>query len=192
MTCYFTSNIQLVENSCFFIFVINPKFNRTLKSSILHNVSFSCNCILNWKLNLFSRHSSTVAGLKIQRITQIGPFESSRSEKARVKVKVALDLHGIVTVNSAKVVLSSFPQITSIAPPPSYFLFCIQLLEEHTIDSVGRGSTPSEMDHTDVDGDVPMMHSSVRCFRHSYLHVLFLPDHCDTCSLYDYYFTFLG
>ena len=34
---------------------------------------------------------------------QIGPFQGSRSEKARVKVKVELDLHGIVSVVSARV-----------------------------------------------------------------------------------------
>lgn len=34
---------------------------------------------------------------------RIGPFQGSRSEKARVKVKVELDLHGIVSVVSARV-----------------------------------------------------------------------------------------
>lgn len=34
---------------------------------------------------------------------QIGPFQGSSSEKARVKVKVHLNLHGIVTVESAMV-----------------------------------------------------------------------------------------
>lgn len=34
---------------------------------------------------------------------QIGPIQGSHSEKARVKVKVHLNLHGIVSVESATV-----------------------------------------------------------------------------------------
>jgi len=34
---------------------------------------------------------------------QIGPFQASSNEKARIKVKVQLNLHGIVTVESAMV-----------------------------------------------------------------------------------------
>lgn len=34
---------------------------------------------------------------------QIGPFQGFHSEKARVKVKVHLNLHGIVSVESATV-----------------------------------------------------------------------------------------
>ncbi|XVE80381.1 hypothetical protein DITRI_Ditri14bG0135200 [Diplodiscus trichospermus] len=51
----------------------------------------------------------------------IGPFQGSSSEKARVKVKVQLNLHGIVTVESA------------------------MLIEEHVDDSVTRKDTHSEM-----------------------------------------------
>lgn len=34
---------------------------------------------------------------------QIGPFEGSHSEKARIKVRVRLNLHGIFSVESATV-----------------------------------------------------------------------------------------
>lgn len=51
----------------------------------------------------------------------IGPFQGSHSEKARVKVKVQLNLHGIVTVESA------------------------MLIEEHVEDSVTRNYTDPEM-----------------------------------------------
>lgn len=45
--------------------------------------------------------------------TQIGPFQGSHSEKSRVKVKVQLNLHGIVTVESASVSLKTkFPSKT--------------------------------------------------------------------------------
>jgi heat shock protein 4 len=36
---------------------------------------------------------------------QIGPFQSTKSERAKVKVKVRLNLHGIVSVESATVSL---------------------------------------------------------------------------------------
>lgn len=36
-------------------------------------------------------------------LMQIGPFQASSNEKARIKVKVQLNLHGIVTVESAMV-----------------------------------------------------------------------------------------
>ncbi|XWS27845.1 hypothetical protein CRYUN_Cryun25bG0014800 [Craigia yunnanensis] len=51
----------------------------------------------------------------------IGPFQCSHSERARVKVKVQLNLHGIVTIESA------------------------MLIEEHGDDSVTRNYTHSEM-----------------------------------------------
>ncbi|XP_007020850.2 PREDICTED: heat shock 70 kDa protein 16 [Theobroma cacao] len=51
----------------------------------------------------------------------IGPFQSSHIERARVKVKVQLNLHGIVTVESA------------------------MLIEEHIDDSITRKDTHSEM-----------------------------------------------
>jgi hypothetical protein len=34
---------------------------------------------------------------------QIGPFQSTKSERAKLKVKVRLNLHGIVSVESATV-----------------------------------------------------------------------------------------
>ena len=34
---------------------------------------------------------------------QIGPFESSKGEKAKLKVKVRLNIHGIVSLESATV-----------------------------------------------------------------------------------------
>ncbi|WRX28889.1 Heat shock protein 70 family - like 10 [Theobroma cacao] len=52
---------------------------------------------------------------------EIGPFQSSHIERARVKVKVQLNLHGIVTVESAI------------------------LIEEHVDDSITREDTHSEM-----------------------------------------------
>ncbi|XVF03879.1 hypothetical protein REPUB_Repub05bG0031100 [Reevesia pubescens] len=51
----------------------------------------------------------------------IGPFQGSHSKRARVKIKVQLNLHGIVTVESA------------------------MLVEEHVDDSVTRNYTHSEM-----------------------------------------------
>lgn len=36
-------------------------------------------------------------------LMQIGPFQGSHSEKARVKVTVKVNLHGVVTVESALV-----------------------------------------------------------------------------------------
>jgi heat shock 70kDa protein 4 len=35
---------------------------------------------------------------------QIGPFQSNKSEKAKLKVKVRLNIHGIVSVDSATVI----------------------------------------------------------------------------------------
>lgn len=34
---------------------------------------------------------------------QIGPFQSTKSERAKLKVKVRLNLHGIVSLDSATV-----------------------------------------------------------------------------------------
>jgi heat shock 70kDa protein 4 len=41
----------------------------------------------------------------IYQILQIGPFHPSKGEKAKLKVKVRLNIHGIVTVDSAMVIL---------------------------------------------------------------------------------------
>lgn len=38
---------------------------------------------------------------------QIGPFQSTKSERAKVKVKARLNLHGIVSVDSATVSFSN-------------------------------------------------------------------------------------
>lgn len=57
----------------------------------------------------------------------IGPFHSSHSEKARVKVKVQLNLHGIVSVESAT------------------------LIEDHPDDSVTRGNTHSDANKMDAE-----------------------------------------
>lgn len=38
---------------------------------------------------------------------QIGPFDSNNGERAKVKVKVLLNLHGIVSVDSATVSLEN-------------------------------------------------------------------------------------
>jgi len=34
---------------------------------------------------------------------QIGPFQSTKGEKAKIKVRVRLNLHGIVSIESATV-----------------------------------------------------------------------------------------
>jgi hypothetical protein len=39
---------------------------------------------------------------------QIGPFQSTKAERAKLKVKVRLNLHGIVSVESATVSSRSF------------------------------------------------------------------------------------
>lgn len=57
----------------------------------------------------------------------IGPFQSSHGEKARVKVKVQLNLHGIVSVESAT------------------------LIEDHVDDSVTRGNTHLNVDKMDAE-----------------------------------------
>ncbi|KAE8125563.1 hypothetical protein FH972_020352 [Carpinus fangiana] len=57
----------------------------------------------------------------------IGPFQSSHGEKARVKVKVQLNLHGIVSVESAT------------------------LIEDHVDDSVTRGTAHSNVDKMDAE-----------------------------------------
>ncbi|KAF8391557.1 hypothetical protein HHK36_023863 [Tetracentron sinense] len=57
----------------------------------------------------------------------IGPFQLSHSEKAKVKVRVQLNLHGIVTVESAS------------------------LIEDHIDDQVTRGNAPMNLDK--VEGD---------------------------------------
>ena len=36
-------------------------------------------------------------------VGQIGPFQSTKSERAKVKVKVRLNLHGVVSIESATV-----------------------------------------------------------------------------------------
>ncbi|GAV72932.1 HSP70 domain-containing protein [Cephalotus follicularis] len=59
----------------------------------------------------------------------IGPFQGSYSEKAKVKVKVQLNLHGIVTVESA------------------------MLIEDPVDDSVTRGSAHSKIDKMEIDCD---------------------------------------
>lgn len=38
-------------------------------------------------------------------VGQIGPFQSTKSERAKVKVKVRLNMHGIVSIESATVSL---------------------------------------------------------------------------------------
>lgn len=38
---------------------------------------------------------------------QIGPFQSTKSERAKVKVKVRLNLHGIVSIDAATVSLGN-------------------------------------------------------------------------------------
>ena len=42
---------------------------------------------------------------------QVGPFQSTTSERAKLKVKVRLNLHGIVSVESATVSSGSFLQL---------------------------------------------------------------------------------
>lgn len=59
----------------------------------------------------------------------IGPFQASSNEKARIKVKVQLNLHGIVTVESA------------------------MLVEDHMDDSARRGNIHPQMDRTKMDSD---------------------------------------
>ncbi|KAK0580090.1 hypothetical protein LWI29_036158 [Acer saccharum] len=44
---------------------------------------------------------------KLQTLTEIGPFPSSFGEKAKVKVRVQLNLHGIVNVQSASLISES-------------------------------------------------------------------------------------
>lgn len=58
----------------------------------------------------------------------IGPFQSSHNENAKVKVKVQLNIHGIVTVESAT------------------------LIEDHIDDSVKRGHAHANMDKMEADG----------------------------------------
>ncbi|KAL0000831.1 hypothetical protein SO802_014612 [Lithocarpus litseifolius] len=62
----------------------------------------------------------------------IGPFSISHGEKARVKVKVILNLHGIVSVESA------------------------MLIEDHADDSVTRGNT-----HSNISGSSDMVANGV-------------------------------
>lgn len=62
----------------------------------------------------------------------IGPFSISHGEKARVKVKVILNLHGIVSVESAT------------------------LIEDHVDDSVTRGNT-----HSNISGSSDMVANGV-------------------------------
>ncbi|XP_068311127.1 heat shock 70 kDa protein 16-like isoform X4 [Pyrus communis] len=57
----------------------------------------------------------------------IGPFQCSHGEKTRVKVKVMLDLHGVVSVESAMV------------------------MEDHRYDSSTRGLAGSKMEPMDTD-----------------------------------------
>ncbi|EEF39376.1 Heat-shock protein 105 kDa, putative [Ricinus communis] len=57
----------------------------------------------------------------------IGPFPGSHSEKARLKIKVHLSLHGIVTIES------------------------VMLMEDHMDDPVRRTSAHSEIEKMDVD-----------------------------------------
>ncbi|KAJ6376571.1 hypothetical protein OIU76_025677 [Salix suchowensis] len=59
----------------------------------------------------------------------IGPFQASSNEKARIKVKVQLNLHGIVTVESA------------------------MLVEDHIDDSARRDNIHPQMDTTKMDSD---------------------------------------
>ncbi|CAK7338490.1 unnamed protein product [Dovyalis caffra] len=59
----------------------------------------------------------------------IGPFQASSNEKARIKVKVQLNLHGILTVESA------------------------MLVKDHMDDSTRRGNTHPQMDKTKADLD---------------------------------------
>ncbi|KAI4388184.1 hypothetical protein MLD38_000537 [Melastoma candidum] len=57
----------------------------------------------------------------------IGPFKSVHGEKIKVKVRILINLHGIVTVDSAK------------------------LIEEHVDGIIARGDGGPEMDRMDVD-----------------------------------------
>lgn len=54
---------------------------------------------------------------------QIGPFQSAKGERAKLKVKVRLNLHGIVSVDSATV----SPEICGFS---SFFFFMLQLFSE--------------------------------------------------------------
>ncbi|KAA8515496.1 hypothetical protein F0562_018893 [Nyssa sinensis] len=61
----------------------------------------------------------------------IGPFQVSHAEKVKVKVRVQLNLHGIVTVESAS------------------------LLEDHRDDSISRNNAHSISEHTEADNHGP-------------------------------------
>ncbi|XWS51876.1 hypothetical protein CRYUN_Cryun11dG0019500 [Craigia yunnanensis] len=75
---------------------------------------------------------------------EIGPFQGYHSERERVKVKVQLNLHGIVTVESATVSWISHSLLSSYRYLISERFF-LQLIEEHVDDSVTRNYTHLEM-----------------------------------------------
>jgi len=54
----------------------------------------------NFKLRLFVEKLAIVESLLF---LQIGPFQTTKGEKAKLKVRVQLDKHGIVLVDSATV-----------------------------------------------------------------------------------------
>lgn len=53
----------------------------------------------------FSRHRIPFVNLLASPLynVQIGPFQCAKSERAKLKVKVRLNLHGIVSIESATV-----------------------------------------------------------------------------------------
>jgi heat shock 70kDa protein 4 len=92
---------------------------------------------------------------------QIGPFQPSKGEKAKLKVKVRLNIHGIVTVDSATVILEpwAFTQLIMECMGclsdlvPCYF--CMQMLEEENVEVPVSAANEVPKDATKMDTDAP-------------------------------------
>ncbi|XP_027330921.1 heat shock 70 kDa protein 16-like [Abrus precatorius] len=73
---------------------------------------------------------------------KIGPFHRSHGSKTRIKVQVQLNLHGIVSIESA-----------TVSKKTHFYLFmlCLQLIEDHVDVSVTTGDGHSNSEAVDVE-----------------------------------------
>ncbi|KAK9155736.1 hypothetical protein Sjap_003216 [Stephania japonica] len=103
----------------------------------------------------YADQSDLAAGFpsKFSRFT-IGPFKVSDANKAKVKVKVQLNLHGIVAVESASLLDGQLENTSRVAATDSN-------LDEMEMDNLSEGSPDTALDHTEAVSHAQPESSSV-------------------------------
>ncbi|RZR92723.1 hypothetical protein BHM03_00021077 [Ensete ventricosum] len=100
---------------------------------------------------------------------QIGPFHSSKGERAKLKVKVHLNLHGIVSVESATVSMESIElySLTFLFTFYHEITLFVQMLEEEEVEvPVSAAAEPlkesTKMDMDELITDFPKTETDVK------------------------------